>query len=324
MTAAAITEVLEGPLLNDLAALFRAEWHDEPREDPLSAELMPIVNRMLLNDAARPFLDKMLQYFHATGKIPGIENITERLFVDATALVPSHPKDPITFCIAFYIMALAYASEPMSELYTVAGARDAYLVKLMFMISPGGNPQAVLKNELLDKFAHRMREYYKRHLPVWDLLALHLQEISQVFDWSQWEKLRWPMFLEHGTECLRVLVMRLQELFRDDIDYSPARVAWGSAVARGVERLRLQRLQPVVITTKRRRAVGDFGGGSAGAGSGAGFHGGRSRRPRRRLKRSRSRACADKALLGGRRGLTALVRRSRSRARLARSTRTTL
>lgn len=71
MTDATFAEVLEGPLLNDLAALLRAEWHDEPREDPLSAELMPIVNRVLLNDGTRPFLDNMLQYFNATGKIPG-------------------------------------------------------------------------------------------------------------------------------------------------------------------------------------------------------------------------------------------------------------
>lgn len=210
-------------------------------------------------------------------------------------------------------MALAYVTEP-TVAYTA--------VVNKFMYSLGGEPAAILEDELLDEFAHRMREYYRRHLPVWDLLALHLQQSSKV-DWSKWGiGLLWPLFVSNVQVCLRALVMRLQELFRDE--FSPTRVAWQSAVARGVERLRLQGLQPKETTNKRRRAVGDFGGGSAGAGSGAGFHGGRSRRPRRRLKRSRSRACADKALLGGRRGLAALVRRSRSRARLAQSTRSTL
>lgn len=301
MNDAAVAQVLQGPLLGDLAALLRAGWNDGPRVYPFSADLMDDVHTLLVYGDAQPFLRSMLQYFEK--KLPGIQ---ARLFSAGDGSHPPAPKDPITFAIAYSLMAMAYVSDPK-----VLAVAKVFMGSLEFDVP-------VVLEKLIAK-ADGMAGYYRTHLPVWDLLQLHLQSIKDKATEAPWAE-----FVSLTTGLLLRFVAKLQALFGEV--YSAEREAWTGAVMRAG----MLGAAPVpeedfvgMAGSRKRRAVSrrDFGsgggGGSAGAGSGAGTLGGRSRGPhRRRQHRSRSRARAVKVLRGGR----GLLRRSRSRARLARRT----
>jgi hypothetical protein len=143
------------PLLSDLNALFDAEWHDERRWYPFSTDLAVIVNRYLRSGLSAAFLDSMLKYFDTKEKLP---DISTRLFT----------RDPITFCIAYYIMALIYVTDP-------EGAGSAAFKNLWESHAKARNPERLLQRYLYSHAAE-MAEYYRQHLPVWDLLAKHLRE----------------------------------------------------------------------------------------------------------------------------------------------------
>ena len=237
-----------------------------------------------------------------------IPDIRNQLFSDpATA---RHPRDMVTFTLAYFLMSLAFVfSEP----------RETYLyVQAAF---------------LLHEFPEREfaeTEYFRRHLPLWkplqsvlgailDELGLFgLDEYCKVSGepvernrfpcWGEVEMPKhspmlraWDIALALFNLVSAIMTVDKHRKMLKESERPSISLAWQSAVARGTQWRSRQ---------GSTSGGGGGGGGSAGAGSGAGSRGGRSRR-----RQSRSRR--PKVSRGGRGLVSSRCSRSRSRARRA-------
>lgn len=239
------------------------------------------------------------------GFIPDIRN---QLFSDPGTA--KHPRDVVTFVLAYFLMSLAFVfSEP----------RETYLyVQAAFLLFDFPERE----------FAET--EYFRRHLPFWkplqSVLGAILDELGlfgldeyckhsgeprerdRFVCWGEVDMPKhspmlraWDIALSLSYFVSTLLKEDKLKKMLEESEKPSISLAWQSAVARGIQ--------------WRGRQGTTSGGGSAGAGSGPSSRGGRSRRRQLHLHRSRSRR--QKVARGGR-GLV-LLRRSRSRSRARRA-----
>jgi hypothetical protein len=332
-----LLHLLQRPLLEDLRVLVHASKTDDPSTFPpedLVEQIDEVLPELMYH---RALLDGMLQ--HAAKAIPDIKDC---LFRDGHEPHPVVLKNPLTFHLAYYLMLLSYVSSA-----SISTDGKSQMVYDLEPYQEGLHDLQVFVKfdmQLLSANLGHMA-HFRRHLPAWNLLAEHLGNACQAAaelvrgepPVRTFIDLSWARFVALVAGHLFDFVQRLLKTFE-----RPAYDAWMGAIARAGAALAQERgaegatvsallehgikehLEDKAAWPRKRRVLsrkdlgGGGGGGSAGPGSGAGSHGGRSRGPhRRRLHRSRSRVRAGKVLRGGR----GLLRRSRSRARLARGSR---